>query len=162
MPNSPEQTPSQPASRAEKMSILSTMLGPDVMARIRDAQVKGAKTELPDKVEVDSERAVWHRNKLLERLRRPSSGMTPPSPATAERQRPAVAPSSRPDVASQQQPKNLHLDARLSKIADADALEHEHPAVVARLLKTLSREERVEVLKSLPGPMARSIVKRLR
>jgi len=50
----------------------------------------------------------------------------------------------------------------LSAISDPETLGKEHPAVITRLMKNLTREERVIALKSLPGPVARSIVRRLK
>jgi len=51
---------------------------------------------------------------------------------------------------------------RLAALADVATLADEHPAIVTRLIRTLAREDRVAILKSLPGPLARMVVKRLR
>jgi hypothetical protein len=152
-----------PASRAEKMSILSALLGPEGLARLRAGQPDLPSAAPGASLDIDSERAAWHRNKLLERLRdqgRPALGSTasqrPPAPAV----RPttgAPAAASAPDRSS-----GRGLDMRIAAIADLETLADEHPAIITRLLRNLSRDERIAVLKSLPGPVARTVVTRLR
>lgn len=160
MPKSSERASTEPTSRTEKMSILSAMLGPEAMARVRETQAKDQPTT--EKVQLDAERVAWHRNKLLERLRQQGGRLSSKSVTQANHQANAARSLKFQQDSRQSHPKNLHLDARLAKIIDAANLSNEHPAVVARLIKTLPREDRVEALKSLPGPMARAIVKRLR
>lgn len=153
-----------PMSRAEKLSILSAMLGPDAMARLREGHTEGPAEFGTDPVAVDAERAAWQRNKLLERLRH--QGEAKAAPRTTETDQPrgkgSTAPLRGGEVQQRWGPENAHLDSRLAKISDLATLEQEHPAIIARLVKALSRDERVEALKSLPGPIARSIVRRLR
>ncbi|MBY4894049.1 hypothetical protein KUL25_14920 [Rhodobacteraceae bacterium N5(2021)] len=150
-------------SRAEKLSILSAMLGPDAIARLRDGQNEAPAEFSNAPVEVDAERAAWQRNRLLERLRQQGRA-TPPKPAQAASapEKEGVPPREGARGQRQWGPENAHLDARLASISDFSTLGQEHPAIIARLVKALPREERVEALKSLPGPMARSIVRRLR
>lgn len=160
MQKPPEQAPLAPTSRAEKLSILSAMLGPDAMARVRETRSQDVKDLNPQQIEVDAERAAWHRNRLLQRLRQ-QGGLKTKS---------VTQPTEKADAVSVKNlsnhqipvPKNIQLDARLAKISSASTLGQEHPAIIARLIKTLSRDERVEALKSLPGPIARSIVRRLK
>lgn len=159
---------SSPTSRAEKLSILSAMLGPDALARVRDGQANPSSHAPEAPVEVDADRATWHRNRLLERLRQQAGT----KPDAAKGQRPTGERSARsdgpalPGVSFDEQrlfgSPSASLDARLSKISNASRLEQEHPAIIARLIKSLPRGERVEALKSLPGPIARSIVRRLK
>lgn len=146
-----------PTSRAEKLSVLSALLGPDAMARIRDAQPPGASEPKVDPVTVDADRVAWHRNRLLERLRQQGAGEGP-APHSAPAATRSEIPGSQQAFAQPSQ----SLDARLVKFSDAATLGQEHPAIIARLIKTLPRDERVEALKSLPGPMARLILRRLR
>lgn len=168
MAKPPHSALSNPPSRAEKLSILSAMLGPDALARVRDGQSDPASLAPEIPVEVDKDRASWHRNKLLERLRQQAgtkleAGKDQASAAgqTEPKARPESPRGSLDDQRIFGSP-SAGLDARLSKISDASMLEQEHPAIIARLIKTLPRDERVEALKSLPGPIARSIVRRLR
>lgn len=170
MPTSPNPLPLGAASRAEKMSVLSALLGPEALAKIREGQPAAAPIVQGAPVEVDADRAAWHRNKLLERLRSQSGrapaasghpqpykpAATAPAPTRAA-EMPALAGSM---LASAR--RSGGLDTRLAAIADLNTFEQEHPAVIARLMKGLSREERVVALRSLPGPIARSIVRRLR
>lgn len=156
-----------PASRAEKLSILSAMLGPEALARLREGQSDTAAKPSDPVVTIDSDRAAWHRNILLERLRKQGGGVVVPDgraggkvPLSGAGAAPTDAP--RPLEARRDRPLGRSLDLRLSAIADLESLGDEHPAIVARLLRSLSREERVAVLKSLPGPVARSVLKRLR
>ena len=173
MANQPKPSPSAPSpyaptSRAEKLSILSAMLGPEAFAKLRDEQpgLPAQKADYP--VEIDADRAAWHRNRLLERLRSQagSGARSAPSPTISK-----PAAQRRPDGigAAQEIPtaqtfggSGAGLDARLSAISDPEMLGKEHPAIITRLMKNLTREERVIALKSLPGPVARSIVRRLK
>lgn len=168
MANPPNQAAAGPTSRAEKLSILAAMLGPDAMARIRDAAPDTQLETKNEEVEVDAERATWHRNRLLERLRQQGVGRDAVAtrPATSEVTHGDVktepTPRDLPNAENRVEVENLRLDARLAKFSDVDTLGFEHPAIIARFVKTLSRDARVEALKSLPGPVARSIVRRLR
>lgn len=176
MPNQPVQLSSGATSRAEKMSILSTLLGPEALAKIREGQPESPSATSGDAVEINADRAAWHRNKLLERLR-VQSGNTRAAGADAKpvnsTPREAVADTHAPQARGVGQTKAADsvldaarkgsgLDMRLAAIADPNTFDQEHPAVIARLLRGLSREERIVALKSLPGPIARSIVRRLR
>lgn len=168
MPTPQEPTSNTTASRAEKLSLLSSMLGPDAMERVRKASASPTADAHTDPVEMDADRAAWHRNRLLQRLRQqgrvkgngeaegPAPTLTPAKKADADPQVQTAPPRQAPIVAK------AGLDARLSKISDPATLGQEHPAIIARLIKGLSRDARVEALKSLPGPIARSIVRRLR
>lgn len=168
MPSPQEPTSNARASRAEKLSLLSSMLGPDAMERVRKASATPTTDAHTDPVELDADRAAWHRNRLLQRLRqqdgvkRDSETQEPAPPLAPARrdgtdlQEQSVPPRQAPIIAK------AGLDARLRKISDPAKLGQEHPAIIARLVKSLPRDARVEVLKSLPGPIARSIVRRLR
>lgn len=168
MTNTPKQEAPGSTSRAEKLSILSAMLGPDAMARIRDAASGDQLETTSAEVEVDVERATWHRNRLLERLRqqgvgRAASANRTPAPGVATGDlKDELAPYDLSKAESSIGVANTRLDARLANFSDGDTLAFEHPAIIARLIKRLSRDARVDALKSLPGPVARSIVRRLR
>jgi len=161
-------SPSAPTSRAEKLSILSAMLGPEAFAKLRDEQpgLPAQKADYP--VEIDADRAAWHRNRLLERLRsQAGSGARSAPPPTINKpaaQGPPDGIGTAQEIPTAQTfgGSGAGLDARLSAISDPETLGKEHPAVITRLMKNLTREERVIALKSLPGPVARSIVRRLK
>lgn len=170
MPKQSVPLPTGTTSRSEKMSILSTLLGPDALAKLREGLSDPKFHAVDADVEVNADRAAWHRNKLLERLRgqstRPNSTL-PPSSVVGQ-MKPPSAPNERAYQRKEAQPvvkaarPTDGLDARLAAIVDTDTIDQEHPAVIARLLRGLPREERIVVLKALPGPIARSIVRRLR
>lgn len=168
MPTPSNQAPLGPTSRAEKLSILSAMLGPDAMARIRDTSPSSQPDSKNEQVEVDTERATWHRNRLLERLRQQDAGRNAAvaresvSSTTQVRLKGGATAADRQSGEHAIGVENRHLDARLAKISNAETLSYEHPAIIARLIKSLPRDARVDALKSLPGPVARSIVRRLR
>lgn len=164
MQTPPKSAAEGPMSRAEKLSILSAMLGPEAVARLRDAQTEGPAELGNTPVEVDAERAAWQRNKLLERLRHQGRGTQPAASARGAAPNGNTDPAPRGEAEPHRQPgqASAHLDARLAKISDLASLGQEHPAIIARLVKVLPRDDRVEALKSLPGPIARSIVRRLR
>lgn len=147
--------PKKATLRSEKMGLLSAMLGPEALARLRQEVKKSPDIEAHEAL--DPDRAAWHRNKLLERLRQQQSGtMAPVSEHRVQDQpeprlaRPAVA---RPATS---------IDARIASHASKAGLQDEHPAVIARLLRGLDRADRIRALKTLPGPLARSVVQRLR
>lgn len=54
------------------------------------------------------------------------------------------------------------MDSRLASNLQPGLLGAEHPAVIARLLRNLDRPTRIETLKALPGPVARTVLRRLR
>lgn len=153
-----------PNSRAEKLSILSSLLGPEALKRVRSASVPSEQDDGSGQMEVDAERAAWHRNRLLERLRQRGEA----SGSEAEEQSRSDLPSAeQPHGASPSQRDAMSkvgvgLDARLARISGTDRLDQEHPAIVARLVRGLPRDERIATLKSLPGPLARAVVRRLR
>ncbi|WP_224816441.1 hypothetical protein [Hasllibacter sp. MH4015] len=156
MQNHSEPTRVGSVSRNEKLSALASLLGPEALAKLRvDAPDADAQ-------EVDQARVDWHRNKLLERLRQRQS-----RPGTGEDRviDPATPPLSQTATQADdpnQIPAGAGLDQRLARNVSGSGLAGEHPAVIARLLGTLARPARIEALRSLPGPMARGIVQRLR
>lgn len=162
-----KQPQSAPASRAEKLSILSTMLGPEALARVREGQPKTTQPSGEGRTDVDADRVNWHRSKLLERLRQHEANKS--RDAGQKRARAEAPPSEsvkaldlEADMERILDGSGARFDVRIARIADETGLEKEHPAIIARLIKALPREERVDALKSLPGPIARSIVRRLK
>lgn len=124
-------------ARAEKLSLLSSMLGPEAMAR-----VKAGHASQNDPDHIDPERIAWHRNRLLERLRAQKPPQTTPESP---------------------QPKKAHnIDARLNALVDLGAISEEHPAVIVRIMEGMERSDRAALLKELPGPLARRLLHRMR
>ncbi|MEJ6393013.1 hypothetical protein V8J82_07100 [Gymnodinialimonas sp. 2305UL16-5] len=153
----PNSEPNRPRGRAEKLSLLTAMLGPDAMERIRKRQPDLAGAIADNADAVDPDRAAWHRNKLLERLRAHADLKKQPAQqlrngTQSHMKTPETSEALRAEA----------LDKRISGLASQSPLQNEHPAVIARVLSGMSRLERVETLKTLPGPMARSIIRRLR
>lgn len=144
-------------SREEKLSVLSALLGPEALAKLDKGLVSDAtaKTTLPEVA--DTQRAEWHRNRLLERFRvqsRSGNFGNAASPEILGRQPGKTSAGTTANATSVDQKL-----ARLSSLAD---LGGEHPAVIARVLSQMPRVDRVTALKTLPGPTARSVVRRLR
>ncbi|MEM9317792.1 MAG: hypothetical protein AAGA70_02160 [Pseudomonadota bacterium] len=149
--------------RAGKAALLTELLGQEQMADLRRAGVISGQ-EAPA---LDPDAAAWHRNLLIERFRksgllgRPSSkGETgaaakPPQ----EKARPAMQqPGSRPKSTR----KVTTLSSRLAAYLDPDRLADEHPAVLALILKSQPAGTRSEVLRGLPGPQARAVMRLMR
>jgi hypothetical protein len=146
----------QSTRRAEKLSALAALLGPDAMDRLR-RQDDGFMPEGTVPLSSTSqERVAWQRNRLLERLRT----RWPADPA------PKGAPSAKPDTtiapAKTETGESTNVDTRIASAVDMSHLADEHPAVIVRVLKTMGRKERVAVLRALPGPTARAAIRRLR
>ena len=178
MPDATGTPDRQTARRVEKLRVLSALLGPEAVERLRhDLQPP---PPVPD-IDPDADRAAWHRNRLLERLRsrsprEPGEGRRTPDGAEVSRpatQQPTpsgsgVGPGVRSGVGSRlatagPAARGGHsMDARLASNLEPGGLAGEHPAVIARLLLGLGRPARIEALKSLPGPVARTVVRRLR
>jgi hypothetical protein len=151
--------------REEKLSALAALLGPDAMERLRsreagfDATATTGQTPSPD-------RLAWHSNRLLQRLRaRWADGKSGSAGGTAGAKHSGRADGGdRPErggatVTGETSPG---IDTRIAFAADLSALAGEHPAVIARLLQSVDRTRRVELLRQLPGHTARAVVRRLK
>lgn len=164
MQNQKSQSAAQKATRAEKLSVLSSLLDPEAMARLRAGGGEGTNSEAA----VDAGRVAWHRNKLLERLRakgatgEPSTRSSVPSSLSGGSSRQAVDHEPVAERKPQINRARVSVDTRLASNLDRETLAREHPAVIARLLNAVDRPMRIEALKSLPGPVARTVVRRLR
>ncbi|KPQ17991.1 MAG: hypothetical protein HLUCCO18_02965 [Rhodobacteraceae bacterium HLUCCO18] len=140
--------------RAEKLSALSALLGPEAMDRLRrrDAGFREPAVALSSTSE---ERVAWQRNRLIERLR----GQWSAEAGTVEaRGGAATAVGTR--RAGPEAP--VSVDTRIAAAVDLATLADEHPAVIVRVLEKMDREERIAVLRCLPGPTARAVIHRLR
>lgn len=148
--------------RAEKMSALAALLGPEAMERLR-LQEDGFEDASAPLTKDSEDRVAWHRNRLLERLRHQWSGErvadeTPGEVAAAlppQRRAPDPKPDPTPTPP-------VSIDARIASAVDLARLGAEHPAVIVRVLENMDRAQRVAVLKALPGHTARAAIYRLK
>ncbi len=149
--------PKNRTSREEKLSVLSAILGPEAFAKLGARHPVEGTSQDALASEGSTQRAEWHRNRLLERFRTQS-------------QSDALSDVADKRVESDQAGKarviipqaRTTIDQQLSRLVSLSELSNEHPAVIARVVSRMPREDRVTTLKALPGPVARSVVKRLR
>lgn len=147
MPNLAQSDPAplRDESFARKARVLLDLFGPSGVERLRRAglatEVNGLETQAKGEGEAD-------RLALLERFRKqglfdevPSRKETPP-PNPAERMSP--------------------LTARIADHLDEAALEKEHPAVIALVLRNQPKGLQLQALHALPGPVARATIRYLR
>lgn len=82
--NSPQSPNAASTSRAEKLSLLRSLLGHETVARL-NAEHERAAPDGGSEQPLAPDRAAWHRNKLLERLREraPKQGAQPEAPLAA-------------------------------------------------------------------------------
>lgn len=144
-------------SRQEKLSILSAILGPETLAKLKAEHPAEASAPSTAATEPDPTRAEWHRNRLLERFRTNFSDQIAPEHVGNAAPEP-VAVSPKPA----QVDKPLGIEDRLNQVGTPQDLAMEHPAVIAHILCKMPRGERVHAMKALPGPVARAVLRRLR
>ena len=154
MTQSSERRASRQVSREEKYNILSSILGAETMKRIDEARVSESPT-----IEVlkrDSEILEWQNNPLLEKFRNSCSKIE------NSQDTPKFASENEESSKRERPHSKWGVDQRLFRFADRSALSAEHPAVITRLLSGMGRTERIDALRSLPGPVARAVVQRLK
>lgn len=131
---------------ARKARILLDLFGPSGVERLRQAGLQtGAGTDVEDTQ--DWSVADADRRALLERFRR--QGLF-----EAEAQQQHGAMTSAPQTAS--------LTARIADHLDEAALDKEHPAIIATVLRSQSKALQRQALHALPGPVARATIRFLR
>jgi hypothetical protein len=146
--------PAPSTRRAEKLSALATLLGPDAMERLRRAD-DGFDPADAEHSPADAGRVAWQRSRLLERLReRWTDEHGAPEPGTAPRTS-SAGPASAPEIAES-------VGSRIASSVDLPSLADEHPAVIVHVLRQMGRRDRVAALRALPGPIARAAIHRLR
>ena len=123
--------------RAEKAGLLESMLGPQAMARIRSDKTAGSQAARS----LDPNRVEWHKSQLLERLRS---------------QKQTLNSTAQPNVSRKD------LATRLKAVVSLDTLAEEHPSVIYRVAQSMERAERAELMRSLPGPVARRLLRQIR
>lgn len=149
MPNpaQSESTPLRDESFARKARVLLDLFGPSGVERLRKAglatEVDGLETQAKAEAHGEADRLA-----LLERFRKQGlfdedpSRKVPPPPSPAMRMPP--------------------LTARIADHLDEAALEKEHPAVIAMVLRNQSKGLQLQALHALPGPVARATIRYLR
>jgi hypothetical protein len=152
----PDRNPAGPrpgatARRAEKLSALSNLLGPEIMERLRQRD-KGFETTGTTEQEASTDRVAWQRSRLLERIRTGLADDAGPGEAAVATDAPSLAARH----------LNASVDTRIAAAMELATLADEHPAVIARVLDGMDRDARVAVLRTLPGPTARAAIHRLR
>jgi hypothetical protein len=140
--------------RSEKISALTDLLGPDAMQRLRERHPGFGDGEDAAGT-TDTTRVAWQRNRLLERLR---SNWDGPAPSDKG----GLAPAAADPVPAPARGAAHRIDRYIASGLSLTDLKHEHPAVIARVLRGLDRTARVSVLQELPGHIARAALQRLR
>lgn len=158
MKNSSQTTSGENArmSRQEKLAAVAAVLGEGVAERL----LKEAGVDLPPPEKRpspgDPDKLAWQKNRLIRRLRA-TPDEAPPTAATKPPSTPPAAPEPQPKL----EPVKRAFDLK-EAAHDAASLSGEHPVVIAHILKSESQANRVAILRSLPGPTARSVMQRLR
>jgi hypothetical protein len=157
MTNLPQTPPSSP-SRAEKLSAIAAVFGEATAARIgAGALPDGAKA-------ADADRLAWQTNRLIQHLRdRVDTGGSSPQPQDALKR--TMHSGGRPvahRTATEHTPTPQERKAALPVLVAGEDLAAEHPAVIARILKSEPQTVRVSVLRALPGHVSRAVMRRLR
>ena len=122
-----QQKPS--TSRQEKLSILSAILGPETLAKLKAEHPGEDSASATGAIDPDPTRAEWHRNRLLERFRANTSDQVP---SKAEGNPDPLGDLAVPK--SEQAATPTIVEDRLSQIGIPQDLAMEHPAVIAHIM----------------------------
>lgn len=143
--------------RAGKAALLKELMGGKRPPETRKTGVSpDGQTENADPASI-----AWHRNRLIEKFR--ERGLIPSTSAAEER----TSATTKPSLSKKEELTNPDfapgaLGTRLAKHLSAERIADEHPAVIALLLRSQPANLRSEILRSLPGPQARSVMRVLR
>lgn len=156
MSNLPDPLPTAATTRAEKLRAIAAVFGESMAARLDPGRVP------PPAGPPDPARLAWQTNRLIRHLRdrvdpgqvRPGAGTSTDATAGAQARPPDPAPPMGHGAATLPRP--------LPFLVAGEDLAAEHPAVIARILRTEPQDIRVSVLRALPGPVARAVIRRLR
>ena len=132
---------------ARKARVLLDLFGPSGVERLRAA---GLPSELLPRSASEAETdmaAEDGRRSLLRRLQ--ERGLL-------------EDPQGDPEQAATVAPKDGILSARIAENLDGGALDKEHPAVIALVLRAQPREVRTRLLKAMPGGVARAAMRYLK
>ena len=143
--------------RSEKLSALTNLIGAEAMDRLRRRHPDFSATGDAAKTE-DTGRVAWQRNRLLQKLR---SDLQDGPQTEPDLRKDTTAPKEKA-VGKAGPPCGDTVDSRIAAGLSLANLKHEHPAVIARVLRGLDRTARVSLLQQLPGHAARAALRRLR
>lgn len=140
--------------RAEKLTALAALLGPETMERLRQ-QDPGFANGSVRVTDTSDAQVARERDRLLDRLR----ARWPEAAGDGQGRGVADAPVDRaPDGSGMP----AAVDTRIAAAVDMARLADEHPAVILHVLERMDRKTRVAALRALPGPIARAALRRLR
>jgi hypothetical protein len=134
-------------ARNEKLRAIAAVFGEAMAARL------GAGAPGPGQDAPDPARLAWQTNRLIRHLR---DRVEDPGPAVEDR------PAAPPPRAAREVPAARPGRRAIPLLVAGEDLGAEHPAVIAHILRGESQALRVSVLRALPGPVARAVIRRLR
>lgn len=145
-PAQPEPIARRDENFTRKARILLDLFGPSGVERLRQAGLQTGPDSIGD-AELSDSAAEAGRTRLLDRFRK--EGLFDAGPARQVR-------------AMQTAQKPAPLTARIAEHLDEAALEKEHPAVIAMVLKSQPKSLQLQAIHALPGPVARATIRFLR
>lgn len=156
--------------KAEKARALLSLLGRDRFEALRQSGLGAPEMEADGikSAEAADDTLAWQRNRLIQRLR--ERGLLGGEPSLAE---PLSTTATKIDPLATLEAKNITkavneirspmgaeiLVARLAANLDRSTLANEHPAIIAHLLKSQNTALRAQILRDLPGPHARAVMR---
>ena len=146
----------QAQTRSEKTSALLALFGAEFVGRL-EKRHPGLMSGVEDSGAANQTRVAWQKNRLLEKFR-PDSAL--PAPKSCSQQDDAHLNRER-DASSKRSGEPSKIDNYIASGLSLSDLPHEHPAIIARVLRGLDREARVSILQQLPGKTARAALRRL-
>ena len=147
MTESPRMQPSIGTGKAEKLRAIAAVFGEAVAARLGPvsdlASVTRAEADDPDRLSWQTNRLIRH---LRDRVETPMSGHSDGASPAGDTPKPA--------------PFRRH--PAFPTLAEGEDPSLEHPAVIARMLRSEPHDIRVAMLRALPGQIARDVMRRLK
>jgi hypothetical protein len=136
------------SSRDDKLRAIAAVFGEEVAARLGPLPAPRAGDGPAPDPAAEQDRLAWQTNRLIRHLRHKVDTAAPKPEAPGGAMTPT---SSRPD-----RPRAL------PRFEAGEDLAHEHPAVIAHMLRHEGQAIRVSVLRALPGQLARDVMRRLK
>ena len=141
--NSPISSGPSPSARADKLRAIAAVFGDEVAARLGPLPPpRPGAGQAPDP-DAEHDRLAWQTNRLIRHLRQKVDTGPPDGPARDAGARPGRARA-------------------LPGLEPGEDLAHEHPAVIAHMLRHEDQAIRVAVLRALPGQLSREVMRRLK
>jgi hypothetical protein len=146
----------QATLKSEKTSAILALFGPEFVERLQQRH-----PEFISRVEDDGTaslaRVAWQKNRLLEKLRLDRERSQPIR--RFQQKDSQVRENNGSSRKRSEEPSKI--DTFIASGLNLSDLRHEHPAVIARVLRGLDRQTRVTILQQLPGKTARAALRRL-